>query len=461
MEGLSFRKGRHGKIVTITGPVKSGKTTHLERLLNSASATIWKPGDSNIILAKHPLDDLDIPGKIGGYPAVETDNPDKIAKLIRPETEAVVISGVNFFTNPHIVDLLQGLAMSNRRVYAAGHNLLWDGKPFNHMPMIMAMSDDFVLPNAPCVVDGCQMDATRSRLKEGNVSKSKSKAKKDQLLLEGGERCCLKHHKYKSRPDHKPFLIDQVGGLELFVGSMYASKTTLWVEKMKELEANGLDYVVFKWLKDTRYGSNGKKKVRKYDTGLIGMNNQKDRIPAILVENAQDIKNYLKARTSRKDINEDVKNREIGHFFIDEGQFMEGLFDVVSDSIYRGYRFYVTGLMRTFTMEPFGDIPDLLTIAERINVLHAYCEDCGREATESQRMIKNGKLWVPASSAAEAVAVGGKEKGKSIKDRYEARCKDCLDVPDMAPLKYDFPRYEPVPFYVNMSGEECGQACDE
>jgi len=423
---ISLRDGRYGKSTMIVGPVLSGKTTHLERLLNSAAGIIWDSDkdDSRIVLAKHPHDDVSSPKKIAGYSALETADPDKIADLVTKKTEAVVIAGINFFEDRKIVDLVHDLVMSNRRVYATGHNLDWEGKPFNFMPELMAVSDDFIITKAPCMVEGCQLTATRSE-------KVKSK----------GERRCIKHHSFDGRPDHKHFLIDQLGGLELFVGGMYASKTTTWSWKMDELKAKGLDYEVFKWLSDTRYSERGKQ-YSSFDTGVIGLNNHSKKIPAVLVRDIHDVLMYIEGRTPNKSLNEKIKQRRIGHIFIDEGQFISGIYEEVKTRVYQGFRFYVSGLLRTYKLEPFGDIAKLLAMADEINVMQAYCDVCGRAASDSQRLIKQHGKWMPSDYRGENIAVGGKEKAEEVPVRYGARCKDCIDIPGMPESRYSFPRYD-------------------
>ncbi|MFH1064490.1 MAG: hypothetical protein V1729_05395 [Candidatus Woesearchaeota archaeon] len=423
---LSFRGSRHGELITITGPNLSGKTTELERLLNSAHGIIWDPDQgesSNIVVAKHPRDDISNPGKIAGYPALETADPDAIAARVTRETEAVVISGINFFEDPKIVDLLHALVISNRKVYVAGHNLDWEGRPFNFMPQIMSISNSFILKDAPCMVQGCRLGATRSQ-KVGSL----------------GERRCLTHHYFKGRPDVR---IDRLGGMELFVGNMYASKTTAWYEKMKELDAKGIRYAVFKWFNDKRFSERGKE-YSVFDKGVIGMNNHKASIPAVLVRDMDDMIKYIKCETGIAELDSMNARSPVSHIFIDEGQFIKGIYNGVNDMIYQGYRFYVTGLLRTFKMEPFGEMAELLAIADKISVMYAYCESCGLKATESQRLIVCQGEKFPAPYMDKDIAVGSKETDEKVTEVYEARCIDCMEIPGKPKGHYTFKRYVPI-----------------
>ena len=104
---------------------------------------------------------------------------------------------------------------------------------------------------------------------------------------------------------------------------------------------------------------------------------------------------------------------------IDEAQFLDdGVVDVVNDIADRGVRVIVAGTDMDFRGEPFGPIPKLLAIAERIDKLHAICVVCGDLATRNQRLI-DGKA---APAEGPTIQVGGSES-------YEARCRKCHEVP--------------------------------
>jgi thymidine kinase len=104
---------------------------------------------------------------------------------------------------------------------------------------------------------------------------------------------------------------------------------------------------------------------------------------------------------------------------IDEAQFLdEGVLAVVNDLADRGVRVIVAGTDMDFRGEPFGPIPQLLAIAEKIDKLHAICVLCGDLATRNQRLIDGD----PAPAEGPTIQVGGAES-------YEARCRRCHEVP--------------------------------
>jgi thymidine kinase len=104
---------------------------------------------------------------------------------------------------------------------------------------------------------------------------------------------------------------------------------------------------------------------------------------------------------------------------IDEAQFLdEGVVKVANALADRGIRVIVAGTDMDFRGEPFGPIPELLAIAEKVDKLHAICVKCGDLATRNQRLI-DGE---PAPAEGPTIQVGGSES-------YEARCRRCHEVP--------------------------------
>lgn len=104
---------------------------------------------------------------------------------------------------------------------------------------------------------------------------------------------------------------------------------------------------------------------------------------------------------------------------IDEAQFLdEGVVAVSNDLADRGIRVIVAGIDMDFRGEPFGPMPHLMAIAEKVDKLHAICVVCGDLATRNQRLI-DGQ---PAPAEGPTIQVGGAES-------YEARCRRCHVVP--------------------------------
>jgi thymidine kinase len=107
---------------------------------------------------------------------------------------------------------------------------------------------------------------------------------------------------------------------------------------------------------------------------------------------------------------------------IDEVQFFDlGIVDVVRVLVADGRRVICAGLDLDFRGEPFGPVPTLLALAERVDKLEAICVVCGESATRTQRIV-NG---VPADFDDPIIVIGAQEA-------YEARCRTCHTVPRRA-----------------------------
>jgi thymidine kinase len=104
---------------------------------------------------------------------------------------------------------------------------------------------------------------------------------------------------------------------------------------------------------------------------------------------------------------------------IDEAQFLDAtIVDLVTTLANRGLRVICAGTDSDFRGEPFGPMPQLLSVAEIVDKLHAICVICGNPASRNQRLI-GGK---PARYDSPTIMVGSTES-------YEARCRACHSVP--------------------------------
>ena len=126
----------------------------------------------------------------------------------------------------------------------------------------------------------------------------------------------------------------------------------------------------------------------------------------------------IKVKTS-KEILDIVEDRD-EIIAIDEIQFFdEEIVDVVNELVFRHKKVIASGLDLDFKAEPFGPMPQLLSIANKVDKLMAICMKCGSEyGVRTQRLI-NG---VPAGKNSPQIMIGGDET-------YEARCLDCYEPP--------------------------------
>ena len=188
----------------------------------------------------------------------------------------------------------------------------------------------------------------------------------------------------------------KMGWIEVITGCMFAGKTEELIRRINRIKYAKKDVLVFKPNIDNRYSE---KEVVSHNLKKV------DSIPVI---DSKEIKEYISK----------LNNLPYA-ICIDEAQFFDkGLIDLIEDLADKGVRVIVAGLDLDFRGEPFGIMPDILARAEEITKLHAICQVCGDIASRTQRII-NGK---PAKYDDPIILVSAKEK-------YEARCRSCHEVP--------------------------------
>lgn len=184
-----------------------------------------------------------------------------------------------------------------------------------------------------------------------------------------------------------------VGSVEVICGSMFSGKTEELIRRLRRATIARQKVQVFKPAIDIRFAV---EKVKSHSGSDF------DAIP---VQTSRHIYKYL-----------DEDTTVVG---IDEAQFFdEEIVSIVETLADRGLRVIVAGLDLNFRGEPFGSMPILLALAEKVEKLTAICIVCGEPATRTQRLV-NGK---PARFDDPVVIVGASEM-------YEARCRKHHEVP--------------------------------
>ncbi len=187
-------------------------------------------------------------------------------------------------------------------------------------------------------------------------------------------------------------------GLEVVVGSMFSGKSEELIRRVKRAVIARRTVEVFKPVIDDRYGV---EVVRSHDG---------DSFVARPVRSSAEISSLVGPETT-----------VVG---IDEVQFFDdGIVPVVRELVASGRRVICAGLDLDFRGEPFGPVPELLALAERVDKLEAICVVCGEPATRTQRIV-NG---IPAFYDEPIIVIGAKEA-------YEARCRSCHEVPRRSPV---------------------------
>jgi thymidine kinase len=177
--------------------------------------------------------------------------------------------------------------------------------------------------------------------------------------------------------------------LTVFTGPMYAGKSSALISRAVAHAIAGQYVVAFKPDSDDRYDKINIVSHSNYSFPALPIN--KDFATLILrhVQEYEDTGNHV-----------DV-------VCIDEAQFFDGVYEVVRELVYfKKKTVLVSGLAQDYKGDPFGDMPNILAIADDIVHLKSVCNKSNRVgvATRTFKKKHNGQQ----------VEVGGKEL-------YEAR----------------------------------------
>lgn len=171
-----------------------------------------------------------------------------------------------------------------------------------------------------------------------------------------------------------------IGLIEVITGCMFSGKTEELVRRLKRAVVAKQPVCAFKPALDDRYA------------GEAIVSHGGVTLTAVPVKDAASILDSV-GECSVVGIDE-------VHFFDD------GLLDVTQQLAREGRRVICAGLDMDYRGTPFGVMPDLMAVAERVVKFHAICTVCQIPATRSQRIADSD----------EQVLVGGETV-------YEARCR--------------------------------------
>lgn len=171
----------------------------------------------------------------------------------------------------------------------------------------------------------------------------------------------------------------QTGSLIVVHGSMFAGKTEKLIAWLRHAEQEGKTVRAFKHSIDVRYDADH----------LI--THTQDRFPAVRVSSAEAI--------PEQSTGADCVAIDEGHFF------KPSLLKVVKALLQDGVSVMVAGISNDAWGRPFPPMPDLASMADKVESCLSPCRVCGEPAEFTQRMV-------PVSSP---TMVGGT-------DEYEPRC---------------------------------------
>lgn len=186
------------------------------------------------------------------------------------------------------------------------------------------------------------------------------------------------------------------GSLELICGPMFSGKTEELIRRLRRAQIAKQKVAIFKHAIDNRYN-----------------------IECVTSHNG--VKLNAHAIDNGIFIAEQTEQNNYKVVGIDEVQFFSNdIITTICDLIDNGTRVIAAGFDLDFRGVPFGPMPTLLAIADKVTKLHAICTSCGDEAMYTQRFTNNK----PAKYNEPLILIGAEES-------YTARCRDChvIDKP--------------------------------
>jgi thymidine kinase len=141
--------------------------------------------------------------------------------------------------------------------------------------------------------------------------------------------------------------------LEIILGPMFSGKTSRLLEIYKQCIFCNISVAVINHSSDVRYD---------ISTTILSTHDQ-HKIPC-----------FSFTTLSSTLSNPDISNAQV--ILINEGQFFEDLFPVVSQFLQQGKKIYIAGLDGDFERKKFGTILDLIPLCDKITKLASLCSKC-------------------------------------------------------------------------------------
>ena len=185
--------------------------------------------------------------------------------------------------------------------------------------------------------------------------------------------------------------------ITVYTGPMFSGKTQALMARLQSKQRAHKNVLVVKPALDNRYDSVDE---------IVVKQKTAQRFEKHASMAAYPIKNAAQLEALIRKINPDV----IG---VDEAQFFGEEFTGALAYIARERDVYVAGLDLDAWAKPFGPMPQLLAIADRVEKFTANCFQCGQDARFTQKIGgSSGRIEVGAD------------------DLYEARCGECWTSPN-------------------------------
>lgn len=162
--------------------------------------------------------------------------------------------------------------------------------------------------------------------------------------------------------------LNSSGYLEIFIGPMFAGKTSKILELYKKYSLCDINTTIINYIEDTRY-----------DDSLVSTHDL-HKAPCLQLKNLFDLK-----FDNHQFISTQV-------FLINEGQFFDDILKWVREAIETHKKvIFICGLDGDYKRNKFGNLLDLIPLCDNVTKLTAYCMKCKNSPAIFSQRITNEK----------------------------------------------------------------------
>jgi thymidine kinase len=357
-----------------------------------------------------------------------------IMRAISPETEVVFIDDAHLLGDG-LTDLCRGLAGRGVNVLVAAWKLDPGGAPYDEIGRLLCEADEVVTCHGRCAGSECRSDdppatytqretdgrfvgpdvaplhssATTLRIRREEPNPAEiSPVQRDKLYP-----VCRQHFETPlpvgmgQLPLIGSFARVPRASLTVICGPMFSGKTRELLFRVEQETHLRNRVAVCKAIADAESASG--------QETMIGTHTAQ-RVEGRLSVHA------IPIRTGAELIASNAV-RAASVVIIDRAQFLPGLGSACDRLLRDGKRLIVSGIDQTFAGEPFGEMPQLLCMADWILKLNGVCHKCASPRGSRTQRFVGGDREVPAPRSSPTTLIGHEEA-------YETRCRHCHVVPD-------------------------------
>ncbi|KAJ3448941.1 thymidine kinase cytosolic [Anaeramoeba flamelloides] len=403
-----------GKIGLIIGPVFSGKTSELIRIINRYSYASKK---CLIIKFSEESETTKKTFKThSGYPyqALATDDLSRVVEQVKGN-QIIGIDDGQFF--PQIADFAEDLANQGKVVYIAALDGTFERKPFDCITQLIPRCESVVKLSSVCkfcseessfskrltndkqikllggldkYISVCRREyfkvcCERTENHKNNINNEKENKNKNKNKNKNQNKNQNQNNKNKNKNKinfenkKKSFQKEKntaeytyEGHIQLILGPMFGGKSSELIRRTRRYSFANKKCTVIKFARDIRYSVD---KCCTHDKVMM------DAVPC----------------TGKLfEVEDKVKDHDV--IGIDEGQFFEDVVEFSEHMANLGKIVIVASLDGTFERKPFGRVLELVSKAEKVIKLNAICMVTYKDAAFSKRISQEKEVQVIGGS---------------------------------------------------------------